>query len=642
MIHKTVKIKGTEEELQAAEAFLKKHPHVARHIRHIEIWIPSWNESSVPKTVFETRRRANAPRVINRAWLYKQSKVISKSTRATLQSIARLVHDHIPGAFILTINGGDAKKPEPVLLPDGIDRLARMSQVNVLNIRGAWNVIRSYKHWYYLNEALPNLNDARIDYARAKPAGHATVGRILSRLSPSIKTLHLTLENFHYDWGFFRGVKESGVMSGVFARRSTAVRTCIAQRQAVAAPPCGVRPTNGLTADEYHHLDHAEHTLPHLCRILGVAIMQLEVLSLTGRCCSFMFEIPTDILSQSHVKGSLKVLDIALKGCCSHSERKRRPMTMPTRKYAAAAASARENDTQIEIQQPEPGSEAKYIPGAHPDDAFMANALYDYSPGSIPDVEMLDIPPHGDKTVRKSNSNVQQWTRFKLPDGAPGEQRLNEYYVENINFNRLYDDIATRRMPNTEDPSIDIADEENIIAHHSLDDNGDHPIDHFTPSINGYIRAYGLANTGFIVFLKAFEDLIYSIVQALEQFPDLHTIRVRFVELDSLTSMANPYWEVKDGLVYGLWSETIAEALERIRPNWKYAEKLNKETPDVEMNVEANGQPNDESNGQLSLELGTGFRLDAQGNNQGRLKRFNVDALETALDQAKEEFWSRI
>ncbi|KAI5301429.1 hypothetical protein KEM56_001731 [Ascosphaera pollenicola] len=101
------------------------------------------------------------------------------------------------------------------------------------------------------------------------------------------------------------------------------------------------------------------------------------------------------------------------------------------------------------------------------------------------------------------------------------------------------------------------------------------------PSSNAYILSTGLPNPNFLRLVKSFEKLVLSVVLALEVFPHLNSIRIRFVELDSQVGLANPYFEVKQGLVYGVWSDRIVKELKRVRPHWRYVE-LDGEVPRIE------------------------------------------------------------
>ncbi|KAI5296345.1 hypothetical protein KEM56_005463, partial [Ascosphaera pollenicola] len=60
-VYSHIILKGTVKCLDEAKGFLAEHPHLAQHIRHIEIWVPQWSARSV----FEADNRAVLPRNID-------------------------------------------------------------------------------------------------------------------------------------------------------------------------------------------------------------------------------------------------------------------------------------------------------------------------------------------------------------------------------------------------------------------------------------------------------------------------------------------------------------------------------------------------------------------------------------------------
>jgi hypothetical protein len=75
-----------------------------------------------------------------------------------------------------------------------------------------------------------------------------------------------------------------------------------------------------------------------------------------------------------------------------------------------------------------------------------------------------------------------------------------------------------------------------------------------------------------LVFIRAFERLVLNTVEALRLFPHLEYVRIRFIDLDSPCTLLNPYWQLENGRVYGIWNEEIVERLNEVRPSAGYEE----------------------------------------------------------------------
>lgn len=75
-----------------------------------------------------------------------------------------------------------------------------------------------------------------------------------------------------------------------------------------------------------------------------------------------------------------------------------------------------------------------------------------------------------------------------------------------------------------------------------------------------------------LVFIRAFERLVLKTVESLPSFPLLEYVRIRFIDLDSPCTLLNPYWQLENGCVYGIWNEEIVERLAEVRPGLSYEE----------------------------------------------------------------------
>ncbi|ETN38345.1 uncharacterized protein HMPREF1541_06380 [Cyphellophora europaea CBS 101466] len=79
----------------------------------------------------------------------------------------------------------------------------------------------------------------------------------------------------------------------------------------------------------------------------------------------------------------------------------------------------------------------------------------------------------------------------------------------------------------------------------------------------------GISN---LVFIKAFERLVLSTVEALRWAVNLRYVRIRYIDLDSECTHLNPYWILNGDHVWGIWSEEVVERLQECRPSAGYVE----------------------------------------------------------------------
>ena len=79
----------------------------------------------------------------------------------------------------------------------------------------------------------------------------------------------------------------------------------------------------------------------------------------------------------------------------------------------------------------------------------------------------------------------------------------------------------------------------------------------------------GISN---LIFIKAFERLVLSTVDALKWATNLKYVRIRYIDLDSECTHLNPYWILDGDYVWGIWSEEIVERLSETRPSAQFVE----------------------------------------------------------------------
>ncbi|OJJ51769.1 hypothetical protein ASPZODRAFT_148996 [Penicilliopsis zonata CBS 506.65] len=81
--------------------------------------------------------------------------------------------------------------------------------------------------------------------------------------------------------------------------------------------------------------------------------------------------------------------------------------------------------------------------------------------------------------------------------------------------------------------------------------------------------AAGITN---LRFIRSFEKLVIGAIRALEFFPRLDCIRIRFIDLDSACPLLNPYFQMTKNRCTGIWSPAILDALADVRPQAYYVE----------------------------------------------------------------------
>ncbi|GLA32655.1 hypothetical protein AnigIFM63326_000864 [Aspergillus niger] len=289
-IYRHIKIKGTTEELAESARWFRAHPHLAPYVRHVEIWIPVWGKRAVKNTShhFPARRlhdedaglvEHGAPQAI--AWDDSDTNHSTDyryhyaSHNATLEEMFSHVKSEFPEARILTLEGGHCKRPPMVRQfrddpcgHSGRRRLPTLPDVQTFVMRGAWNIMRDYQHWLNMSQALPGVREWHCAYAKPKFEAYETVAEILSRLSPTLVHVNISLEGFY---------NKDNTQSGWIHD--------------------GISP-------------------PHLCRLLGEAAPRLESLAFTGKVCACLFNATRSFMSTWPAKSKLKSLDLVVKTCC--------------------------------------------------------------------------------------------------------------------------------------------------------------------------------------------------------------------------------------------------------------------------------------------------------------------------------------
>ena len=80
----------------------------------------------------------------------------------------------------------------------------------------------------------------------------------------------------------------------------------------------------------------------------------------------------------------------------------------------------------------------------------------------------------------------------------------------------------------------------------------------------------------------AFEKLVIAATASLQVFTNLTALRIRFVDLDSPNLYMNPYFQIKDGMAYGLYNESILHNLSSLPTPIDFAEEASVSEADTD------------------------------------------------------------
>ena len=285
----TVKVQGTVRGQEDCLDFFHNHPHLQRHVRHLQILVPIWEMkrrksnpaadaeiiNNTRNLIFQTlavdtsRNRFTTPQI-------ETSSVFQlASQNATLEEILATAKILFQELCALTIEAGHCKRPPQIKFfrhspqpgslgsktPVGffdigpevvtsqtvsqfvkLPALPRLPTVNSLILKGAWNIIRCPVDYKILTDAIPNLQEFHCSYHAPKTDAYiAMCLNLRSSLSANITHLNIGLD-------------------GLYTKRTVSL-----QKWRKVFPTW------------------------HVCSELAAALPQLESLTYTGRVCHQIF-----------------------------------------------------------------------------------------------------------------------------------------------------------------------------------------------------------------------------------------------------------------------------------------------------------------------------------------------------------------
>ncbi|KAL3421384.1 hypothetical protein PVAG01_07829 [Phlyctema vagabunda] len=277
-LYRHLKIKGTRDSVEQATMYFADHPHLCSYVKHIEIWFPVFQQKdqlsdAVPRIPSNpTLNRSNLVRPLVHLGIEPAVSVSyqTPSNNCTLDEIFRFIQMTFAEACVLTLEGGERKKPPMVqhFRPgqDNSSGLPILPSIRTLVCKGQWNLVRTNEDFQEIAAALPMLGEWHGSYAKPKSKAYISMSTILPHLARNITHLNLCLE------GDYR-------------------------REAMV--PAFFRKVNQQT---------------HFCAEFAKAIPTLEHLVYTGRVCHSFFDCAAQ-LSNSRTS-RLKSVDFIVKNCC--------------------------------------------------------------------------------------------------------------------------------------------------------------------------------------------------------------------------------------------------------------------------------------------------------------------------------------
>lgn len=283
-IYRHIKIKGTRIGLRESQEWFQEHQHLARHVRHIEYWVPVWGDkAAVPNTVSQQQQQAQHQNGLH-ALQNDFGEIVPdfqgiQFRLSTYSAALSQIFDHLgslfPSTSIFTLEGGHCKNSNMIkhftsnLFTKYMNQQLRvLPNIKVFAMRGAWNIMRSFDDWNVIQEALPSLTEWHCGYAKPRPEAYNTINEVLLQLPPTLRHLDISLDS-------------------MFSKDDTIL---------------------GSTPDRKGY---------HICEQLGRIAPRLESLSYTGRVCEGFFTAAIEAIEQDKSRPiSLKHLDIVVKSCC--------------------------------------------------------------------------------------------------------------------------------------------------------------------------------------------------------------------------------------------------------------------------------------------------------------------------------------
>lgn len=278
-LYRHIKIKATRDSVDDAKFWFLCNPHLRPYVKHIEFWFPVFQQRPmdnrtlrIPIATITTARSSLIPNMGLASVAEEPIPTLtyqSPNNNCTLEEVFEFAQLTFSDACVLTLEGGDRKKPPKVrhfARERGSRSLPVLETINTLVCKGMWNIIRTNEDFQTIVAALPKLTEMHGSYAKPKSKSYLCMSTILPNLPYHLTNINICLEND------FR-------------------------REAVS--PAFFRKVVQNT---------------HFCVEMAKSIPTLEHFQYTGRVCRSFFDVAAG-LSNSRTS-RLKSIDLVVKNVC--------------------------------------------------------------------------------------------------------------------------------------------------------------------------------------------------------------------------------------------------------------------------------------------------------------------------------------
>lgn len=200
-LYRHIKIKATRESVDQAMVWFERHPHLCRYVKHIEFWFPVFQQRSPATRTLRVLSTSNQQTPL--LTVPQPGEPVAGPTyqtpnnNCTLEEVFGFVRYALPEACVLSLEGGERKKPPMVRqFRDPNSRfIPVLEKITTLVCKSQWNLIRTNEDFQNIAAALPNLTEWHGSYAKGKSKSYLCMGTILPRLPTHLTNLNLCLES---------------------------------------------------------------------------------------------------------------------------------------------------------------------------------------------------------------------------------------------------------------------------------------------------------------------------------------------------------------------------------------------------------------------------------------------------------------
>jgi hypothetical protein len=199
-LYRHIKVKATRDSVEQAMIWFERNPHLCRYVKHIEFWFPVFQQRSPATRTLRILTTTNPSTPVLTSQTGETGATLayqSPNNNCTLEEVFAFVRYALPEACVLSLEGGERKKPPMVRqFRDPNSRfIPVLEKVTTLVCKSQWNLIRTNEDFQTIAAALPNLTEWHGSYAKGKSKSYLCMCTILPRLPSHLTNLNLCLES---------------------------------------------------------------------------------------------------------------------------------------------------------------------------------------------------------------------------------------------------------------------------------------------------------------------------------------------------------------------------------------------------------------------------------------------------------------